>query len=374
MLWLMALVLVWACTVYFVYTGGRSGNDHVVVVFVTMCMLPYAWLGYGASTFFWRMFLSLGPIGIWGLFFILHRRKDAGLWMPLAHLSQVSYLFSLWSWGGMLFWVPVAIWAQGDLFWPGSWLILPFMLSLWSLLWTHLRHNQISHYQLSDRGVRIAHLSDIHVSPVMRAQDVKVCFEKMLSQNPDVLLLTGDLLMPFSEQPEEHRYLMEQLKAVSIPKYACLGNHDLPVRDEFVQELEEAGVRVLIDSQEMIELNEIRILLSGLDFRWSSAQQHVQEVCSHWKEDADLRVLMVHDPRYFKCLPEKFDLVLAGHTHGGQVAANMFGLPFSILRPIVPDQGWFQRNKMRLYVHKGNWHTGLPPRVGVASEIAIFDV
>ena len=185
-----------------------------------------------------------------------------------------------------------------------------------------MRHNQISHYQLSHRGIRIAHLSDVHVSPVMRAVDVKVCFEKMLSQNPDILLLTGDLLMPFSEQPQEHRYLIEQLKAVGIPKYACLGNHDLPVRDEFVQELEDIGVRVLIDSQELIETKDVRILLSGLDFRWTSAQRHVQEVCTHWNKDAEVKILLVHDPRYFKYLPEKFDLVLSGHTHGGQVAAK----------------------------------------------------
>ncbi|MBM74145.1 MAG: hypothetical protein CMK59_01985 [Proteobacteria bacterium] len=374
MLWIVALGLVLLCTLYFVYTGGRSGNDHLVAVFVALCMAPYLWLGYGAPSFLLRAVLSLGPIGIWGLFFILHRRKDAGAWMPLAHLSQVSYLFSLWSWGGLLVWIPVALLAQKNIFWPAEWCFLPLLLSAWSLIWTHLHHNQVSRHRLGNNGVKLAHLSDIHVSPVMRDSDLKECIEHTMKEDPDLLLLTGDLLMPFSEGPEEHRYLIEQLRDLNIPIYACLGNHDLPVKDAFVKELEDANVHVLVDAQELIEINGVQILVSGLDFRWSSAEQHVHEVCSQWLEQADFRILLVHDPRYFKYLPEKFDLVLAGHTHGGQVAANMFGLSVSILRPIIPDQGWFKRNGMRLYVHKGNWHTGLPPRVGVASEIAIFDV
>ena len=128
----------------------------------------------------------------------------------------------------------LALWTKQGLF-GRYWLLCPLALSSWSLVWTHLRHNQLAHHKLSDKGIRIAHLSDVHVSPVMRAVDVQLCFEKMLRQNPDLVLLTGDLLMPFSEQPEEHQYLIEQLSSLKLPTYACLGNEDLPVRDAFVQ-------------------------------------------------------------------------------------------------------------------------------------------
>ena len=67
--------------------------------------------------------------------------------------------------------------------------------------------------------------------------------------------------------------------------------------------------------------------------------------------------------------------MLSGHTHGGQFGLNMIGLPFSLFRPFgFIDQGIFRKGEMVAFVHKGNWHTGLPPRVGIAPEIAVFEI
>ena len=69
------------------------------------------------------------------------------------------------------------------------------------------------------------------------------------------------------------------------------------------------------------------------------------------------------------------DLLLSGHSHGGQVGLNMFGL-----RPTLwgmlghRDQGWWEAGGAPHYVHAGNWWIGLPPRMGVCGEIAVFDV
>ena len=53
----------------------------------------------------------------------------------------------------------------------------------------------------------------------------------------------------------------------------------------------------------------------------------------------------------------------------------MFGIPWSVLRlPGFYDQGFFEKGDTRLYVHRGNWHTGLPPRMGVAAEIVLFEL
>ena len=88
----------------------------------------------------------------------------------------------------------------------------------------------------------------------------------------------------------------------------------------------------------------------------------------------DYRIVLAHDPRYFLWTPTmRFDLMLSGHTHGGQVGLNMFGIPFSILSLLrYYDQGFFKKGDAKLYVHKGNWDWGLPPRMGIESEIALF--
>jgi predicted MPP superfamily phosphohydrolase len=83
--------------------------------------------------------------------------------------------------------------------------------------------------------------------------------------------------------------------------------------------------------------------------------------------------LLAHDPRLFAWVPDgRFDLVLSGHTHGGQVGTDMFGVPWSVLRLFgVYDQGAFRRGATHLWVHRGNWHTGLPPRMGIATEVVV---
>ena len=87
------------------------------------------------------------------------------------------------------------------------------------------------------------------------------------------------------------------------------------------------------------------------------------------------RVWLAHDPRVGGWLePGSCDLLLSGHSHGGQVGLNMFGL-----RPTLwgllghRDQGWWEAGGAPHYVHAGNWWIGLPPRMGVSGEIAVFE-
>ena len=101
-----------------------------------------------------------------------------------------------------------------------------------------------------------------------------------------------------------------------------------------------------------------RLFIGGFDFLWKGAREHTLEVLQKWKiEDVDYKIGLIHDPRYFQWLPPKFDLVCAGHTHGGQFGLNALGIPISLLRPLgVYDQ--FLRRKYETYVHR-HWHIRL---------------
>ena len=80
-------------TAYAVYLGGKTLNDHIVVVFVGGCMAPYVLTGSVTGHFIW----ILGPIGISALFWVLVLKKEASSWMmPLVYLSQLSYSFAFW--------------------------------------------------------------------------------------------------------------------------------------------------------------------------------------------------------------------------------------------------------------------------------------
>src|SRR6266550_711459 len=171
-------------------------------------------------------------------------------------------------------------------------------------------------------GFTIVHLSDFHLGTVsLSARTLDRAVSWAREQEPDVVVLTGDLL---SRQRGESalRRGIEGLR----PRYgtfAVLGNHDVDAtRDPFstptdASALSEAGAVLLEDSSANFEVNGRRIQVVGGDPRrgWKAAR-----LTRLADSDADLRILLFHFPDVTERLPPgAFDLVLAGHLHGGQI-------------------------------------------------------
>jgi predicted MPP superfamily phosphohydrolase len=292
--------------------------------------------------------------------------------MPFVLLSQPAYAISFW-WYAC---IPISLgysWFFLDSYLPDEgWFFCPTILGLWGCAWTLYRQQHLSVHRLGDRGIRIVHLSDIHASPVMRGKELSNLIRKVNEQSPDIVFLTGDLVMPFSE--ENHQYMLDAFSLLDAPLYCCMGNHDLPIQKRLEMELSTDSYKMLIDEQINVEISGTSILIGGLQFHWNHGKEYVESMMDSFVDDADLRIILSHDPRYFRWIREEsVDLVLSGHTHGGQVATNMFGVSWSVLRLLgLYDQGFFRKGTCSMYVHKGNWIWGLPPRMGVAPEIALF--
>lgn len=370
MMYLSLCLFFFLLTARCVYIGGKTLNDHIVVVFVGICMLPYV----GAGWYWEQPLFGLGVIGIYALFAVLVRKREAQQWMvPFVILSQPSYSIAFWSYFCLplqilILWLVSNTWSVSL-----SMCILPVAMGGWGCLWTWLRNEHHSVHQLGNRGIRLVQLSDIHASPVMRGQELDALMDKVNALQPDVVCLTGDLVMPFSE--EDHEYMRSSLSRLRAPLYCCMGNHDLPIQQTLVQELENDHHHMLIDQRLLLSIREQKVEITGLQFHWKNAEQKTLPVLSSSASDPEAyRIVLAHDPRYFRWIrKEHCDLVLSGHTHGGQLALNMFGIAWSPLRLLgFYDQGFFHKEGCSLYVHKGNWIWGLPPRMGVASEIALF--
>ena len=338
-------------TLRHVYAGGRTLNDHFVAAVVAGCIAVYPTLWIGALGAGWRGWplgllgaaLLAGAVAEYGLFHVLDRRRDPGPLLHLARLSQPAYAFSLWT--GLLLllrapWLLLRGAPAAALAWPSPWLLLPLALALWGSAWTWLQAWRVRRWRVAG-APRIVHLSDLHAGPCTPAAEIDALVARAEALRPDLVLITGDLVMPFSEAPEAHRFLVEAIGRIRPPVLACPDNHDQPDTELLGREL---------------------AALARLDAAIPDGPA------------PDLRVLLVHDPRAFDGVPDgRFDLVLAGHTHGGQVGTDMFGVPGSLLGLLgVADQGCFARGGARLFVHRGTWHVGLPPRMGIASEILLF--
>jgi predicted MPP superfamily phosphohydrolase len=171
---------------------------------------------------------------------------------------------------------------------------------------------------------------------------------------------------------------LSPLAALRGRTFACFGNHDYEAPELVRQALDGIGAHLLIDDSTVVETAAGTVQIVGADFRWRERHTHLRELCAACpRRHGALRLLLLHDPGAFSRLPEgEADLVLSGHTHGGQVGLVSLGLPWTMLRAFakVPDHGFWARGQDRLYVHRGTGHYGFPLRVGVPAEESLLRV
>lgn len=366
----------WADTLRRVYAVGQSANDHFVAALVTGTLGFYAVMAVEAPAR-WGPLMLAGAVGIWGLFYAIHRDGAPPGWVRwgLAWPSQLAYAWALWAGLVWLLRAPWAICADAELWWAGSWNALPTGLALVGWVQAAWCGEQVRVHRIPGLPGRVVQLSDLHASALMHRRELDRLVDRVNALGPELVLITGDLVMPFSEA--EHGYLIEALARLEAPCFACPGNHDLPVLDRLRGALAAVGVRVLVDEQVELPLGGRRVEVVGVQFHWREARARLAEALERLPPTgADIAVLLAHDPRLGLWTPPgRFGLALSGHTHGGQVALNMLGLPVSALRLVgLRDQGlWPLPGGGLHHVHAGNWFIGLPPRMGVAGEVVVLE-
>jgi predicted MPP superfamily phosphohydrolase len=216
----------------------------------------------------------------------------------------------------------------------------------------------------------------------MSVQRLRRIAQAAVDKAPDLICLTGDFLtMESQSDPELLRRALEPLAAPAMrgKVFACHGNHDLEAPVTVRRALEANGVRLLVDESEIVETEAGRVQVVGMDFVWRDRAARLRTVCAAYpRVQGSTRLVLLHDPGAFRHLPEgEADLVLSGHTHGGQVGLLSLGLSWTFLRLFgitIPDHGFWARGRDRMYVHRGTGHYGFPLRIGVPSEESVLHV
>jgi predicted MPP superfamily phosphohydrolase len=229
------------------------------------------------------------------------------------------------------------------------------------------------------RPLRIIQITDPHLGPFMSVKRLRGICERAVAARPDLVLLTGDFLT--MESQADLTLLgraLAPLKELEGRCFACLGNHDLEAPDHVRAGLASAGVRLLVDEMTRVETPAGPVEILGFDFRFRDRKAHLDEVSARYpSRGGGLRIGLLHDPGAFRHLPDgTADLVLSGHTHGGQLGLLWMGLPHTIVSALsrVPDHGLWGRGKDRLYVHRGTGHYGFPLRLGVPPEESLLEL
>ena len=196
---------------------------------------------------------------------------------------------------------------------------------LFEAQWVELRELEVPLSRLPAEldGFRVLHLSDLHLgtlSPSGRALDHAV--EWAREREPDLVAITGDLV----RRPGGRGKLDEALGRLPSRHgiVAILGNHDIDdARDPFsrptdLSDLHEAGTVLLRDTEWSCDVGGARVQVVGTDP--GVYKRGASRPADRVDPEADLRILLCHYPEVVRRLPPRaFDLVLAGHYHGGQI-------------------------------------------------------
>lgn len=223
-------------------------------------------------------------------------------------------------------------------------------------------------------GFRIGQITDVHVGPFIRVDELARAVDVMNEERCHLQVLTGDLIDDLSELDGT----MAALDRCKAPHgmVAVLGNHEHWRGVERIREgFAKTQVRLLVNECERLEVQGKALRVVGVDYPMRSfgPQAEVMERSATLAFAAtrpDETVLCLsHHPDFFPHAAKNgAHLTLAGHTHGGQVV--IFGIPvlgFAFEHML----GWYQRGKSRLYVSGGTGHW-LPFRLGVPPEVSIL--
>ena len=245
------------------------------------------------------------------------------------------------------------------------------------------------------KGLKIIHISDIHSGSFTDKKAVLHGVQKIMHENADIILFTGDLVNDRATEMEEYMDVFKQLKA-PMGVYSTLGNHDYGdyvswpynglSKEQNLENLKKVhadlGWHLLMNEHVMLEKDGEQIALLGIE-NWSNKARfpkHGRMDLAHpGTEKYPFKILMSHDPSHWdaevKTKYPDVDLMLSGHTHGMQFGVEIPGFKWSPVQYMYKQwSGLYEDGKQKLYVNPGFGFIGYPGRVGIMPEITVIEL
>lgn len=266
-----------------------------------------------------------------------------------------------------------------------KYLLLALGMLLAAITYVQTRIPVLSEVRIGSFGhvggeVQILHISDLHG---MTLGPNNVYLKRLVTgAKPDLIAITGDLVDVETENLSAVKAFLELLP--EAPTFFVPGNHDIAskLEDELISTLEEYGVTVLRNKQVLVETKMGPVLLAGLDDVLVGTPN--MSVLS--KDCSCPSILLCHSPIFSKrqILPKAevlnlasqagFELVLSGHTHGGQIKLPFVGTLYVPGQEIPPKyvSGLYRQGDTSMYISRGLGTSRVPIRLGCRPEIVLI--
>lgn len=233
-----------------------------------------------------------------------------------------------------------------------------------------LRHNDLVIPRLPPAfdGFRLLHLSDLHLD--MENDITHAIAERVRAAEYDLCVITGDFrARTYGEYEPAVNAMAGLCLHIDRPIYAVLGNHDFI---EMVPDLEALGVRVLLNESEPIERDGAVIYLAGIDDPHYYRADNLEKAADAIPAGA-VSILLSHSPEIYRHATHSgFDLMLCGHTHGGQVCLpGGTPLTYNADCPRTIGKGVWRWGEMQGYTSAGAGSCVIPVRFNCPPEITV---
>lgn len=211
-----------------------------------------------------------------------------------------------------------------------------------------IKNNQIPK---SFDNFKIIFISDFHKRIYLEPNKIKKIVEKINKENPDMVLLGGDYI----NQNKKDVVVFSELKNINSKHgvYGVYGNHDIWIGEDLLKQyFKENNINDLNNNSYWVEKNGEKIKIGGVGDLWKSDQDLLKT--TNDLDQKDYSILISHNPDYIEEIKseDKIDLILSGHTHGGQI--TFFGL-FAPLNPSKYKylKGLYKFENKEMYITRG---------------------
>lgn len=220
-------------------------------------------------------------------------------------------------------------------------------------------------------GLRIVQVSDLHLGPDVPREDLDRAIDKANQLDPDIVVITGDTVTKSADYIYPCSQSLQALRP-KLGSYAVLGNHDFATDpDKITDALTAAGIKVLRNENDSIDKDSEQLWILGVDDIYLF-QDDLPEAMEGIPSDATT-ILLCHSPDIANQASDlAVDLVLTGHTHGGQVRLPFIG---PLIVPVENSEyvaGLYSVGDTQMYVNRGIGIVYLPVRFLARPEVTLL--
>ena len=224
-------------------------------------------------------------------------------------------------------------------------------------------------------GLRVLQLSDIHLSAFLSEADLARVVDAARELRPHLALVTGDLISASGDPLDACIRQLARLKA-DAGVFGCMGNHEryAAAEDYTERAAARAGIDFLRYRSRALRFGAAVLNLAGVDYQKVGKRETYLKGAGRMIVPNAANVLLSHNPDVFPVAAEQgYHLVVAGHTHGGQVTVEILDQAINAARFFTPYvYGLYGDPRAAAYVTRGIGTIGLPARIGAPPEIAVL--